>query len=1120
MPTSHSYRRALDLLLGVVLAACALGTTAAPYTLSVHNGTGSGVYEEGTLVDVWANPQEDPTPDMPTAEPLDASLPLRIFDRWSGDTAYVEDIHSPQTKVLMPGGDILITAQYKDAPRWIPTAAITYFPAGYEGVIFMFHGGTSCAQCMLDRVETRVFVREATSRGFAIVALDSYDRYERKWDSNPIATENVDMRRVAALRNQLIAEGKMSAQDPVYVVGVSGGGVFASLWTQEAQDTLGFPIDAAGFFISPGNLDSMAHFTVPTIFAAAANDEVFSPSAPLTAYNYLLMNGVPTQILIAEPTPLYPARFWRIDGLDLDDSQLIYQSFVDAGVLDAAGYLLLHPSELDSSAIVPPDYQGQIFAIEQQLLATHAAHAFPSQFSQQVLDFLESPTTVVDLPPVVTGFSPPSGPPGSTVTVTGESFVDLVSVEVNAVPASYVYVSAAELRLVVPAGATPGPITITNSVGSSSSIDDFIVEPPSIAALDPATGRAGSLISITGAGLVEVAEVAFNGVSASFTPVTPTSVLATVPESALTGPVTVTNYLGTATSPGDFVVPPPTIASIDPPAGHAGSSVTITGAEMVNVSAVHFNGEPAAGFTSLGAGTLLATVPELASTGPVTVENPQGIAISPEDFVVNPPSISGLSPASGHAGDTVTISGAAMANITGVYFNGVPAAGYTSFGAGTLAAVVPYEATTGPVTVENLQGIGTSLEDFVIEPPEITELSPSSAPAGDTITITGKGMVEVTAVHFGAEPAAGFTSVGPGTVRATVPDLVATGPVTVENAFGAGVSPMDFTVSPPQIDDFSPPSGPAGTNVTVSGQDMVNVTAVYFNGEPASFTPIGRSTLVATVPAAAMTGPITVANAQGSGTSTDDFVLSPPEIHSFDPTGVPGDTLSINGDHFVNVETITFNGVAAETFSYGIGANAKSLLKVVIPALATAGPIAVVNPQGTAVSATDFIPSAPEIHSLDPEAGAVGATVTINGASFVNIDAVTFNGIPATFEHGLLGNARILIRAVVPAGATTGPVAISNPQGTALSPVDFTVVEPPVVGGLSATSGFPGDTLVITGEHLALTSSVTFCGTQADFTVDGDLQVSAVVPTRDPGFCQVVVTTPGGSASGGMFRIK
>jgi uncharacterized repeat protein (TIGR03803 family) len=77
----------------------------------------------------------------------------------------------------------------------------------------------------------------------------------------------------------------------------------------------------------------------------------------------------------------------------------------------------------------------------------------------------------------------------------------------------------------------------------------------------------------------------------------------------------------------------------------------------------------------------------------------------------------------------------------------------------------------------------------------------------------------------------------------------------------------------------------------------------------------------------------------------------------------------------------------------------------------------------------------PEITKFSPTSGAIGSTVSISGVSLSQSTAVTFNGVAAAFTV----NADRLVTATVPAGATTGAIAITSPGGTATSSTNFTV---------------------------------------------------------------------------------
>ena len=71
---------------------------------------------------------------------------------------------------------------------------------------------------------------------------------------------------------------------------------------------------------------------------------------------------------------------------------------------------------------------------------------------------------------------------------------------------------------------------------------------PTIAKLSPTKGRAGTKVTVTGTNFAGTTSVTIKGVAAKFTVVSKTKLTFFVPVNAKTGPVTVTNPAGTASS--------------------------------------------------------------------------------------------------------------------------------------------------------------------------------------------------------------------------------------------------------------------------------------------------------------------------------------------------------------------------------------------------------------------------------------------------------------------------------------------------------------------------------------------------------------------------------------------
>lgn len=158
----------------------------------------------------------------------------------------------------------------------------------------------------------------------------------------------------------------------------------------------------------------------------------------------------------------------------------------------------------------------------------------------------------------------------------------------------------------------------------------------------------------------------------------------------------------------------PSISGISPASGPAGTAVNITGANFGVTAAdntVSFNGLPAV-VTSAAAGSLTVTAPAAGSSGKITVTTPGGTATGPVFtylLIPPPPAVSAISPTSGAAGITVTISGTnfkttAADNI--VKFNGVTAT-VQSATATTLTVLAPLTGSTGVVTVTTADGTAT-----------------------------------------------------------------------------------------------------------------------------------------------------------------------------------------------------------------------------------------------------------------------------------------------------------------------------------------------------------------------------------------------------------------------------
>ena len=428
----------------------------------------------------------------------------------------------------------------------------------------------------------------------------------------------------------------------------------------------------------------------------------------------------------------------------------------------------------------------------------------PAGYSDSTDDFTFA--AGADCAPTISSFSPASGPVGTSVTVNGSKFVGATLVEFGSVDQTSFTWSpdGTQITAAVPAGAVDGKITVTTPGGTDTSEYSFDVTGsppgPTITSFSPTSGPAGTSVVITGTNLTGATQVEFNTTAAtSFTVNSATQITAVVPTGATTGPISVTTPGGTAASPSNFTVPStaPTIVSFVPISGPVGTTVIITGTNLTGATGVTFRRTAATSFTVNSATQITAVVPVGATSGTISVTTPEGTAVSASSFTVTAagsPTITSFSPASGPVGTTVVITGTNFSDTTSVEFNAVVAE-FTVNSATRITAVVPTDATTGPITATNPNGTGTSATDFTVTGvPTITSFDPTSGTEGTPVTITGTDFTGATEVDFLDTPATSFTVDSATQITADVPTGATTGPITVVTPFGTATSTEDFTV--------------------------------------------------------------------------------------------------------------------------------------------------------------------------------------------------------------------------------------------------------------------------------------------------------------------------------------
>lgn len=236
------------------------------------------------------------------------------------------------------------------------------------------------------------------------------------------------------------------------------------------------------------------------------------------------------------------------------------------------------------------------------------------------------------------------------------------------------------------------------------------------------------------------------------------------------------------------------------------------------------------------------------------------------------PTLASFSPASAHAGDSVTLTGSGLLGASRVAFGGVPGAFSVLDQGAQISATVPAAGLSGTISVTTAAGTAYSPGIFGVLP-SLTSVSPSHGQAGDTVTLGGTCLGDQVVITFDGVRATQQVSHSATQIRVLVPQAAATGPVVVSNGWGSATSSSDFTIDP-AITAFYPTQGPTGMAVPViiKGSGFDATCRVVLGAGP-TLTPSASSAteLTVAIPADASSGTFTVLKGTASVTSAASF---------------------------------------------------------------------------------------------------------------------------------------------------------------------------------------------------------------------------------------------------------
>jgi hypothetical protein len=496
---------------------------------------------------------------------------------------------------------------------------------------------------------------------------------------------------------------------------------------------------------------------------------------------------------------------------------------------------------------------------------------------------------------------------------------------------------------------------------------------PVIEQVEPTSGPAGTVVNIIGRRFGADSKVSLGAQALPIVQSLPNRISVRVPEGVQSGNMAVTSAGVTVRGPEFRLTPPlpaPVIDSIDPPKGPPGTHVAIKGkhfSPLLTGNVVTLAGQPVV-VRLASPEELQVIVPQADTAGPFVVRvGLAGEVASKQVFqIAAATAVLSVEPMRGGPGSQVTIRGRGFSKVLKndrVYLNNA-ALSVKSATDTELVVTLPPKVASGKLLVDVVDaGRAYSSEPFVVQrPPSIVDFNPKRGAPGTLIAVRG--------MNFGDNVQAIDAKLGEvkllvrdardTSLSLELPPGAADGKLSIRvHDVGPVWSAQPFAVLPVlKLTNFSPQSGPAGSEVAIEGQGFADTVArvrVTIGGQPAHVLEATPKRLRLRVPKT-KSGPIAITIA-GSGEvrTTDPFVVTvPPVIASVAPRqGVVGTELTIHGSGFganPAVPAVTLGGEVLPVVKVR-----PDELVVRVPAGAKTGHVKVAIPlQGEAETDWDF----------------------------------------------------------------------------------------------------------------------------------------------------------------------
>jgi hypothetical protein len=405
---------------------------------------------------------------------------------------------------------------------------------------------------------------------------------------------------------------------------------------------------------------------------------------------------------------------------------------------------------------------------------------------------------------------------------------------------------------------------------------------------------------------------------------------------------------------------------------------------------------------------------EKCDTGLVTLVTPKGgkiTTITPityrEDIEISKFYVGTEGTLSGNVGDVVTVKGDYLNLIHGVVFaenDTVKEEDFVAHDRYTIQVAIPEGARTGKFTLTDAAAVPTEIQSeevLVVNLPTVTEITPKTVKAGQTITVSGVGLTQIASVKLEGATVDDtmFISKSAQSLTFALPDNAADGEVSLVTKSGISIPAGEITTVVPTNLSVTAASVKNGAKITITGKDLDLVTGIAFPNAEGELESVSASKVVAVVPETAQEGNITLSLANGKTVSVAYSLVKPTVTECSPASLIAGNKVIIKGQDLDLVASVTFPGETPQTVSEFIAHNATAIALTVPASSSGTGftlnlknGATVENASGLTIqAATD-----PSVSAIDPASAIAGSTITITGKNFDRVENIYIGSYKVT----------------------------------------------------------------------------------------------------------------------------